>query len=121
MAQLTKKLSSSNCIANRDWGQRGSLIWVNNGCRAEFTDVGFGSWSGNGGNSNGGFTAAYSVDCASNNGQFTTCGWNRNYGQPRLLQQESDNACVEGQTWAYDYDRGVIWVDRGCRGQFGVR
>ena len=120
MAQLTSQLSSSTCIAERDWGQRGTLIWVNNGCRAEFTDVGYGRWS-DGGNGYGKNNAAYSVECASNGGQFTTCGWDRNYGRPQLLQQESSNACTEGRTWGYDYERAVVWVDRGCRGQFGVR
>lgn len=119
MAQLTKKLSSSDCVADRDWGQRGDLIWVNNGCRAEFTDVGTGQWNGYG--DNGGYSNAYSVNCASNNGQFTTCGWNRNYGRPQLLHQDSSNDCVEGRSWGYDYERGVVWVDRGCRGLFGVR
>ena len=117
MAELTKKLSSSNCIANRDWGQRADIIWVNNGCRAEFTDVGSGAWNPDAGYNNGGFT----ISCASNNGQFTTCGWNRNYGQPRLLRQDSGNTCSEGQTWGYDFGRSVVWVDRGCRGLFGVR
>jgi hypothetical protein len=120
MAQLSKKLSSSNCLVNRDWGQRGNVIWVNNGCRAEFTDVGSGQWS-NGGYDNGGYSGTYSISCASTSGQFITCGWNRNYGQPQLLRQDSDNACTEGRTWGYDYNRGVVWVDRGCRGLFGVR
>jgi len=120
MAQLTNKLSSSDCIANRDWGQRADVVWVNNGCRAEFTDVGSGMWSDNG-NGNRGYVGTYSVSCASNSGQFTTCGWNHDYGQPQMLRQDSDNACIQGQTWGYDYDRGVVWVDRGCRGVFGVR
>jgi hypothetical protein len=121
MAELTNKLSGSDCLANRDWGQRGNVIWVNNGCRAEFTDVGSGLWNGNGGDNNGGYNGAYSISCASNSGQFTTCGWDSNYGQPRLLRQDSNNACLEGRTWGYDYNRGVVWVDRGCRGTFGVR
>jgi hypothetical protein len=116
-AQLTRQLSSSSCIVNRDWGQRGSVIWVSNGCRAEFTDVGGGQWN-NDGNSYGG---AYSISCASEDGQFVTCGWDRNRGQPQLLRQDSDTRCVEGSTWGYDYNGGVVWVNRGCRGRFGVR
>jgi hypothetical protein len=121
MAELSKKLSNSDCIANRDWGQRDTVIWVNNGCRAEFTDAGSGMWNGYRNQDNSGYGGAYVVSCASNDGQFTTCGWNRNFGQPKLLQQDSGSVCAEGQTWGYDYDRGVVWVDRGCRGRFGTR
>jgi hypothetical protein len=115
-AQLTAKLSKKNCLANRDWGQRGNIIWVNNGCRAEFTDTGVGQW-----NNNGGYNSGYSIACASSNNRYTACAWDRGRGQPQLLQQESANACIEGQTWGYDYNRGTLWVDRGCRGRFGTR
>jgi len=114
-AQLTHKLSSSDCTVNRDWGQRGNVIWVSNGCRAEFTDVG-----GSLGNDDNRY-GAYSISCASTGGKFVTCDWDRSRGQPLLLRQESGNACIEGRTWGYDYNGRVVWVNGGCRGVFGAR
>jgi hypothetical protein len=36
----------------------------------------------------------------------------------RLVQKHSDAACKKGYGW--DYDRGGIWVDHGCRADFQV-
>lgn len=112
-ARIFRQLSSSACIMGRDWGSRPGQIWVNNGCRAEFSD----SYSGGG---NTGNTGNYSVTCASDSGQYRSCAWNLNYGQPRLIQQLSSSACIQGRTWGYDPNRG-LWVDQGCRARFGPR
>jgi len=37
-------------------------------------------------------------------------------GPAVLSEQLSDAACIEGQSWGQR--RGVLWVDRGCRGRF---
>ena len=52
--------------------------------------------------------------CASNDGRLARCQvpW-RN---AQLLQQKSNAPCQFGQTWGFD--RGFIWVDKGCRGEF---
>ena len=34
----------------------------------------------------------------------------------RIVRQTSKAACVQGQSWGYD--RGSIWVDKGCGGVF---
>jgi len=54
------------------------------------------------------------VYCASNDNRFARCpvAWR----DAQLMQQMSQVRCVRGQTWGFD--RGSIWVDRGCRGQF---
>ncbi|TCI07437.1 DUF3011 domain-containing protein [Dyella soli] len=54
------------------------------------------------------------VRCGSEDGRFSRCQvpWR----DAELIRQESDSACVRGQTWGVD--RGGLWVDRGCRGQF---
>jgi hypothetical protein len=36
----------------------------------------------------------------------------------RLVRKRSDAACDMGRT--YGFDRGGIWVDRGCRADFEV-
>jgi len=109
-ARLSRQLSSSSCTAGRDWGSRPGQIWVTNGCRAEFED----SYSGGGNSSN------YSVTCASENSRHRTCAWDRRYGTPKLIEQLSDKACIQGRNWGYDQSRG-LWVDNGCRGRFGPR
>ena len=55
------------------------------------------------------------VRCESIDGRFNRCEvpWR----DARLLRQESRGACIRGQSWGMD-ERG-LWVDRGCRGQFG--
>ena len=52
--------------------------------------------------------------CASNDNRFARCQvpWR----DAVLVQQASRVACVRGQTWGFD--RGSIWVDRGCRAEF---
>lgn len=52
--------------------------------------------------------------CASNDNRFARCQvpWR----DAELVQQASKTRCIRDQTWGFD--RGGIWVDRGCRGQF---
>ena len=49
--QLTRQLSSTRCEEGRNWGQGRNGVWVDRGCRAEFTSArggwGNGGWSGN--------------------------------------------------------------------------
>ena len=35
-AQLVSQLSNRSCVRGRSWGQHGSTVWVNRGCRARF-------------------------------------------------------------------------------------
>jgi hypothetical protein len=58
------------------------------------------------------------VNCSSNDGHRHLCQTETRYGV-RLLKQISGSPCEEGRTWGYE--RGGIWVDRGCRADFEVR
>ena len=112
-ATLSRKLSNARCTEGETWGQRGNgTVWVDRGCRAEFTE-GNGGWNPGGGNGN------YSVTCNSQDNRRNTCPWNSRYGRPYLIQQISSNSCREGSTWGYLGNQ--IWVDRGCRARFGAR
>ena len=107
---LTRNVSRTECIEGRSWGQRRGLIWVDQGCRAEFTEArGGGKWEdseyGN-----------YSVTCASVKDRHTTCAWNARYGRPRLVERFSRSACDEGRGWGFR--NGSLWVDGGCRARF---
>ena len=108
-AVINRTFSRNECVEGRTWGQSPGMVWVNRGCRAEFVESRSG-WEGNNG---------YSVTCASPSEAYRTCSWNNRYGRPVLIETLSRTQCVEGRTWGY---RGnAIWVDRGCRGRFGVR
>lgn len=58
------------------------------------------------------------VRCESKDGRRETCDtkWP---GQTELTKQLSDTRCVEGRTWGSS--AGKVWVDEGCRGEFGPR
>jgi hypothetical protein len=55
------------------------------------------------------------VTCTSESLRYTECDAPFR-GRAVLTYQFSARPCVEGQTWGQQ--RGVIWVDAGCRGQF---
>ena len=113
LVNLTRQLSKTSCVEGRTWGQNNNVIWVNNGCRAEFQYRG-GNNNGNWGNQGG-----YSVTCSSFSGQYRTCAWDRNRGTPRLIERISGR-CTERYDWGFDNNRG-LWVANNCSARFGVR
>ncbi len=115
--QLVRRLNNSAaCVAGRSWGQREGMVWVSRGCRAQFASVG----RPGRGDDNWNRDNNYSVTCSSQNNAMFRCNWDARYGSPRLVQQLSSTACVNGRTWGYE-SKGVIWVDGGCRARFGFR
>ena len=112
-SQLARQLSETRCREGENWNSGNGQVTVWGGCRGEFAR-GNGGWNG----SNGGNGGGYSVTCSSGNGRYTTCHWAPGQGRPRLLEQLSQQACIEGRTWGQS-DRNTIWVDAGCRGRFG--
>jgi len=60
---------------------------------------------------------ARTVTCSSDDGQRTYCDADTR-GGVRLTRQLSGSACQQGSTWGSD-SRG-IWVDKGCRAEFGI-
>lgn len=109
-SEVVRQLSDTTCREGQNWNSSNGQVSVWSGCRAEFGPAGSGGGNGGG---NG-----YTVTCASDNGRYTTCNWPPGQGRPRLIQQLSNNACVEGRTWGMAGDNR-IWVDGGCRGRFG--
>lgn len=124
--QLTRQRSDSPCVFGQTWGYEGRGLWVDRGCRAEFTG-GYVAGPGNGGPDNGGpgnggpswggWGNAYNIYCASDDGRRNWCPVGTR-GGVRLVRQRSDSACLYGSTWGYD--RKGIWVDSGCRADFEV-
>jgi len=106
-SQIVRQISDTRCREGQNWNSGNGQITVWSGCRAEFGPAG-----------GGGGDQGYTVTCASENGRYTTCNWPPGQGRPRLIQQLSNNACIEGRTWGMA-DRNRIWVNGGCRGRFG--
>jgi len=113
--RLTNQRSGSACIQGQTWGWDRNSVWVDRGCRAEFSNGG-GSWGGGGGggNWNGGGSSG-TIYCASDDGKRHSCSMNTS-GGVRLTNQRSGSPCTQGQTWGWD--RNSVWVDRGCRAEF---
>lgn len=57
------------------------------------------------------------VRCDSNDSRHRVCAADTR-GGVRLVRQYSKSACIEGHSWGYD--RGGVWVDRGCRAEFAL-
>ena len=105
--RMVRQISGSPCSEGRTWGFDRRGIWVDRGCRAEFTV-----------NSGGGGFGGDTVTCSSNNGERVYCEVNTRDRRVRLVRQISGSPCREGETWGWD--RRGIWVDRGCRAEFAI-
>ena len=113
--RLVKRHSDAPCIEGRSWGQRGDVVWVDNGCRARFEVVrdasgGFGGIGGGAGGSD-----AQRIDCRSSDGRYRECAIGRGYFG-RLEREYSRNRCRQDVTWGTR--NGLIWVTDGCQAQF---
>ena len=106
---LLRQLSDSRCTQGATWGLRNGSVWVDRGCRGVFRVDG-----NDGGRDN------YSVSCISQGGRYSTCAWDHSRGAPSLIKTLSDRPCTQGYSWGYNR-RAALWVNHGCRGQFGVR
>jgi hypothetical protein len=113
--QLVRQLSRSPCIEGRTWGQSRDGVWVDRGCRAEFSVSGGGWGGGRPGDNNGQSTAPFR--CESRGNRTEQCAVEMR-GRARLVRQLSDSPCIEGRSWGQD-NRGV-WVSGGCRAEFQV-
>jgi hypothetical protein len=104
--ELVRVLSSKACVEGRSWGQRDGMVWVNWGCRAEFSESRNGWGNGN---------CGYTVSCSSVYDRYRTCAWNSRR-RPVLVETLSESRCVEGRSWGFQ--GSSIWVNYGCRGRF---
>lgn len=121
--ELVEQYSSSRCVEGQTWGKTRGAVWVDGGCRGRFAEY-YGGGGGLGGGQGGGYwepSGGYTVQCESKDGRQRSCTWDWNSGTPFLLEQLSTSACVRGRSWGYDRQRGILWVDQGCRAVFGTR
>jgi hypothetical protein len=110
---LARQLSKSSCNVGHDWGYNQSGVWVDHGCRADFTVGGY--LTGANGPMTSAAIARPAVKCESRDGRRNFCRADTSFGVT-MLRQNSDSACVRGESWGYDNDG--IWVSNGCRAEF---
>lgn len=58
------------------------------------------------------------IRCESSRGRYHYCQVDTR-GGVKFIRQISNTECRQGDNWGYD--RGGIWVDRGCSAEFAVR
>jgi len=121
---LVRQRSEARCEFNRTWGYDDRGVWVDRGCRADFSIRPFAPpvrderyREGPGNSEFRGWGEGFQIYCASDDMNRTWCPVDSRFGV-RLARQRSEAPCVQGQTWGYG-KRG-IWVDRGCRADFRI-
>lgn len=130
--QLARQLSSSRCIEGQTWGVNRQGIWVDGGCRADFTvnpgRRGYGNRPGySRGNQGGygygnqpgyGYGSGTVLRCESQGDRYTDCRLPNGVNRVRLVRTLSNSPCVEGSSWGLR--NGQIWVNNGCRAEFAL-
>lgn len=131
---LVNQLSRSGCWEGSTWGWDRGGIWVSGGCRAEFrvlgwSQAGWDDWrwryDGRGEDwrwrndwrGRDDWRHARRVVCESDRGRYRECRIPIARGVD-LVRQFSRGECQLGVSWGWN--RGVVWVDRGCRAEFVV-
>jgi len=100
-----RQLSHSSC--NYNWGYDTTGIWVDNGCRAEFS-VNLG-WDQPGSENN-------IMVCESHRYKRNYCPAYLGGRDVFMLNQLSSSSCLNN----WGYDRNGVWVTNGCRAEFVV-
>lgn len=110
-----QRVIGGRCSKGRDWGFTANQIWVSGGCRAEFA-YGYAN--------DGGYPTPLPQPVGDYAGRMNCESWDRNYQQCNVrtndrveLTRKIAGKCNAGRQWGYTSD--YIWVDKGCRAEFG--
>ncbi len=122
-ANLVRQLSHSVCIKGRTWDVYNGAIWVDQGCRGVFVEMGRpvgprppgpGGWA-----PGPDWDRSIILRCGSPRYRYNFCEVDTGRGgRVKLRRQLSNTWCDEGRNWGYN--RAGIWVDDGCAGEFEV-
>lgn len=105
---MTRQRSDAACEEGYSWGYDRQGIWVDHGCRAEFSvDSGYGAPPP--------ASERLTLTCSSDDGKRHSCPADTRRGV-RMFHQISSARCTEGYSWGFD--RRGVWVDHGCRAEF---
>jgi hypothetical protein len=132
--QLVRQNSQAPCTEGRSWGSDNEGIWVDDGCRADFSVGANRDFRDEKRNDHvvlnpnvqdehhfdqyGGDREQQRFNCNSDNMRKHSCYIDTRGGEVRLVRQLSDAACTRGYSWGTN--RRGIWVDHGCRANFAV-
>ncbi len=114
--RLARQLSVTRCMENQNWGQSRRMLWVTDGCRAEFVADGYGRWPGRGKGRDRDDDGERLV-CESYEKKEKECRIRVRH-EVRRVKQKSVTACIEDHNWGWD--RRGVWVSDGCRAEFRV-
>jgi len=112
-----RRVVGGRCSKGRDWGFTASQIWVSGGCRADFAY----GYAGNGG---GGYPVplpqpvgdyAGTIRCESRGNRYEQCNV-RTDNRVELVRRLGGR-CNAGREWGYTST--YVWVNNGCRAEFG--
>jgi hypothetical protein len=107
--RLVMEMSDRLCMEGVTWGtSRIGVVWVTRGCRATFR-IGDADAPKTPGRTR--------VVCESKNGNREICPADTSKGIV-LVQQLSKTRCIHGESWDFDPERELVWVDHGCRAEF---
>ena len=115
--RMSRQISRSSCIEGSSWGYGNRGIWVDDGCRAEFTLGRRGGWDRDRGYDRRDRDRGELIVCESENNNTHRCSIDTR-GGVRINRQLSRNDCTYGRTWGYNSRE--IWVRDGCRAEFTV-
>jgi hypothetical protein len=92
------------------------MLWVTDGCRAEFVaeERGRGRWPGRGRDRD---RDGERLVCESYENKEKQCRIRVRH-DVRLVKQKSVTPCTEDRNWGWD--RRGVWVSDGCRAEFRV-
>ena len=132
--RLATQHSGSACTEGYSWGSDNQGIWVDHGCRADFTIGGSedyrdiirrdanrndhardGDYRDDPSRANG---QSQRFSCNSDDMRKHSCLVDTRGTDVRLVSQHSDARCTRGYSWGTN--RRGIWVDHGCRADFEV-
>lgn len=123
-AELLRQISGSQCVQGSTWGWTANTIWVDRGCRADFTVYGYANDAAPETPVEQPVTeyndqrTIKTLRCESNDEGYKFCAADGSVRRARMVRQLSGSACTETKTWGWKSDG--VWVDKGCRAEFEV-
>jgi hypothetical protein len=122
--RLLTQHSGSACTEGYSWGSDSRGIWVDHGCRADFSVGGNRDYRDeirdrdqNRYDPYGETRDSQTLACNSDDMRKHSCAVDTR-GGVRLVKQHSDAPCTKDYSWGLN--RHGIWVDHGCRADFAV-
>lgn len=110
--RMARQLSVTRCVEDQNWGQSRRMLWVTEGCRAEFVADEQGRGRDRDRDDDG-----ERLVCESYEQKDKECRIRVRH-EVRLVKQKSVTPCVEDRNWGWD--RRGVWVSDGCRAEFRV-